>query len=66
MSDGCAGQRTYLQDRERRRVIQRAVPECRGEAQVLKNVRIYINGFLEDTTDIEMKAIVVRAGGQIL
>ena len=64
MSDGRAGQRTYSRDRDRKLVIQRT--ESRGEAQVLKNVRIYINGFLEDTTDIEMKAIVVRAGGQIL
>ena len=64
MSDGRAGQRAYSRDRDRKLVIQQT--ESRGEAQVLKNVRIYINGFLEDTTDIEMKAIVVRAGGQIL
>ena len=34
-------------------------------SQVLRNVRVYINGYLEDTTDIEMKRIVTLAGGQI-
>ena len=64
VSDGRTGQRTHLRGRERKLVIQQA--ESCDEAQVLKNVRVYINGFLEDTTDIEMKAIVVRAGGQIV
>ena len=27
---------------------------------------VYINGYLADTTDIEMKRIVTLAGGQIL
>ncbi|KAI0663305.1 hypothetical protein C8Q70DRAFT_957422 [Cubamyces menziesii] len=35
-------------------------------AQVLRNVRIYINGYLENTTDIEMKRIVTLAGGQVM
>ena len=36
------------------------------EGNVLRGVRVYINGYLEDTTDIEMKRIVTLAGGQIL
>lgn len=32
----------------------------------MRNVRIYINGYLEGTTDIEMKRIVTIAGGQIM
>lgn len=36
------------------------------EGEILRGVRIYINGYLEDTTDIEMKRIVTLAGGQIL
>ncbi|EEB96322.1 hypothetical protein MPER_04562, partial [Moniliophthora perniciosa FA553] len=33
---------------------------------VLHNVRANIDGFLDNTTDIEMKRIVIEAGGQIL
>lgn len=33
---------------------------------ILTGVRLYIDGYLEDTTDIEMKRIVVLAGGQIM
>jgi hypothetical protein len=36
------------------------------ETKVLDGVRLYINGYLNDTTDIEMKRIVTMAGGQIL
>jgi len=32
----------------------------------LCNTRIYINGYLRDTTDIEMKRIITEAGGQAL
>ncbi|KAI0068811.1 hypothetical protein BV25DRAFT_1874048 [Artomyces pyxidatus] len=37
-----------------------------SEMKVLSNVRVYINGYLRDTTDIEMKRIVAEAGGQNL
>lgn len=37
-----------------------------AEMKVLSGVRVYINGYLRDTTDIEMKRIVAEAGGQIL
>jgi len=30
----------------------------------LNNTRVYINGYLRDTTDIEMKRIITEAGGQ--
>lgn len=33
---------------------------------VLRNVRAYIDGFLENTTDIEMKRIITQAGGEVL
>jgi hypothetical protein len=32
----------------------------------LCDTRIYINGYLRDTTDIEMKRIITEAGGQAL
>ena len=37
-----------------------------SKASVLKGVRVYINGYLRNTTDIEMKRIVALAGGQVL
>jgi len=33
---------------------------------VMEGVRVYINGYLCDTTDIEMKRTVTLAGGQVL
>ena len=33
---------------------------------VLSNTRIYINGYLRGTTDIEMKRVITEAGGQVL
>lgn len=33
---------------------------------VMAGVRVYINGYLCDTTDIEMKRTVTLAGGQVL
>ncbi|TFK75770.1 BRCT domain-containing protein [Pluteus cervinus] len=33
---------------------------------VLHNVCVYLNGYLENTTDIEMKRIITEAGGEIL
>jgi len=33
---------------------------------VLRGVRVYINGYLKNTTDIEMKRIVAQAGGEVL
>ncbi|KZT42893.1 hypothetical protein SISSUDRAFT_1040753 [Sistotremastrum suecicum HHB10207 ss-3] len=36
------------------------------ESNVLSGVRVYINGFLAGTTDMEMKRTVQLAGGRIL
>ena len=36
------------------------------ESQILVNVRLYIDGFLNNTTDIEMKRIVTLAGGEVM
>ncbi|OSC96809.1 hypothetical protein PYCCODRAFT_1440773 [Trametes coccinea BRFM310] len=51
----------------RTKKLAEQLPEKPTEGvQVLRNVRIYINGYLENTTDIEMKRIVTLAGGQML
>lgn len=33
--------------------------------KILRNVRVYIDGYLDNTTDIEMKRIVTIAGGEV-
>jgi hypothetical protein len=38
----------------------------RPESKVLDRVRIYIDGYLDNMTDIEMKRIVIQAGGRIM
>jgi hypothetical protein len=35
-------------------------------SSILSNTRIYINGYLRGTTDIEMKRVITEAGGQVL
>jgi len=36
------------------------------DAGILKATKIYISGYLESMTDIEMKKIITQAGGQIV
>lgn len=54
--------RLYLQGRERKLNIQRAPSS--NDNGVLRSVRIYLSGYLNGTTDIEMKRIINEAGGQ--
>ncbi|KAI0638060.1 hypothetical protein C8Q77DRAFT_1089092 [Trametes polyzona] len=64
-SDGRGPQQPYVKARTRKLLDQ--LPEKPTEGvQVLRNVRVYINGYLENTTDIEMKRVVTLAGGQVL
>lgn len=39
---------------------------AKGKDSVLRGVRVYIDGYLAGTTDIEMKRIVAGAGGVTL
>ncbi|KIM90939.1 hypothetical protein PILCRDRAFT_811437 [Piloderma croceum F 1598] len=64
-SERRSGVRTgYLQDRTSKLTEQRE--DRTPEAMVLVGVRVYINGYLSDTTDIEMKRTVTQAGGEIV
>lgn len=54
----------YLEDRNKKIADQHEEPI--SEARLLDNVRVYINGYLSDTTDIEFKRIVCLAGGRIM
>ncbi|KAF8897675.1 BRCT domain-containing protein [Infundibulicybe gibba] len=58
--------RLHLKHRGEKLTNQREPIAANPGSRVLRNCRIYINGFLSDTTDIEMKRIVLEAGGQIL
>jgi hypothetical protein len=64
-SERRSGVRTiYSEDRTRKLTEQQE--ELAPEATILNGVRVYINGYLSDTTDIEMKRIVTQAGGKIM
>jgi hypothetical protein len=54
----------YLADRSKKLKEQLARPV--DDARVLAGVRVWIDGYLEGTTDIAMKDVVKRAGGEIL
>ncbi|KAI0796782.1 hypothetical protein C8Q75DRAFT_210648 [Abortiporus biennis] len=58
----------YTYNDVRREKLKNQLPDKQDtkEGNVLRNVRVYINGYLDNTTDIEMKRIVALAGGQIL
>ena len=61
-SDGRGPRKTYMD--VRRDKLAKQLPETSSDT--LRNVRVYINGYLEGTTDIEMKRIVTLAGGQVM
>lgn len=52
----------YMETRSKKLAAQ--LPEKPSEG-VLRNVRVYIDGYLDNTTDIEMKRIVTLAGGEV-
>lgn len=54
----------YLADRSRKLVDQAA--KRSDESKVLSGTKVYINGYLRDTTDIEMKRTLTLAGAQVL
>ncbi|KAF8450543.1 hypothetical protein L210DRAFT_842820 [Boletus edulis BED1] len=55
--------KAYFEDRSRKLSIQRRDEFPQG---VLGNVRVYIDGYLSGTTDIEIKRIIAQAGGTTL
>ncbi|KAJ7498769.1 hypothetical protein FB451DRAFT_9543 [Mycena latifolia] len=66
VSEGKTNRRLYLEDRARKIKVQTTEVVAPEQPQVLVNVRCYINGFLANTTDLEMKRIIVSAGGKVL
>ncbi|GAV98966.1 dna repair protein rev1 [Lentinula edodes] len=66
VSESRRNHRPYLQERSRKLSVQKETTNAAEQPQILSNVKVYIDGFLTGTTDIEMKRVVSRAGGQIL
>jgi hypothetical protein len=66
VSDGRRGGRLFFEDREHKLARQREANSSSDMPNIFRNVRVYINGFLDNTTDIEMKRIIIQSGGQIV
>ncbi|KIY49347.1 BRCT domain-containing protein [Fistulina hepatica ATCC 64428] len=66
VAESRARRSVYLGDRTRKLGQQHETPQTNGTVNILRGCCIYINGFLEGTTDIEAKRIVVLHGGEIL
>ncbi|KAJ6628772.1 hypothetical protein B0H10DRAFT_1989283 [Mycena sp. CBHHK59/15] len=66
VSEGRSNRRLYLEDRGKKLNVQTKEATATNEPQVLVNVRCYINGFLADTTDLEMKRMITSVGGEVL
>ncbi|OSX60183.1 hypothetical protein POSPLADRAFT_1058358 [Postia placenta MAD-698-R-SB12] len=65
-SDRRVNQKSYWESRSEKLAQQLPEKPSGRDAKVLSNVLVYINGYLDGTTDTEMKRIVTLAGGQIL
>ncbi|KAG1752652.1 uncharacterized protein EDB91DRAFT_1103689, partial [Suillus paluster] len=73
---GGGHRRGYIDERSEKLEVQKhenardlrpvKIDETEGKCGVLSGVRVYINGYLAGTTDIEMKRIVAGAGGVTL
>ncbi|KAF8161158.1 BRCT domain-containing protein [Crassisporium funariophilum] len=66
ISEERKNQRLYMNERKAKLSVQRESIRSSSELEILKGCRIYINGYLESTTDIELKRLVFQAGGQIV
>ena len=63
-SDGRVKQAPYLAARSKK--LEEQKPAIVEPAGVLRGVRVYIDGYISNTTDIEMKRFVTLAGGEAL
>ena len=60
-------QRTYMTYRQNKLQIQQEADTSNDDkSNILRGVKVYINGYLEGTTDIEIKKVVTQCGGQIV
>ncbi|KAJ6539492.1 hypothetical protein B0H19DRAFT_1179312 [Mycena capillaripes] len=68
VSEGSGNRRLYLEHRAQKISVQTTAQKTTTSEQppVLMNTKCYISGFLENTTDLEMKRIISSAGGKVL
>ncbi|KAJ3821687.1 hypothetical protein F5880DRAFT_1580283 [Lentinula raphanica] len=66
VSESRRSHRLYHEARSSKLAMQKETTTAAEQPQILSNVKIYIDGLLNGITDIEMKRIITRAGGQIL
>ena len=64
-SDGRANQTQYLKLRSKKLEEQRPERESSSEG-VLHGLRVYIDGYIDNTSDLEMKELVTLAGGTVM
>jgi hypothetical protein len=60
------GRNTHLKHRSTKLNEQQRVTQEQVEKRILANVRVYVDGYLRDTTDIELKRLVTLAGGRVV
>ncbi|KAJ3716296.1 hypothetical protein DFJ43DRAFT_1100914 [Lentinula guzmanii] len=66
VSESRRNHRIYHEARSHKLTAQKETTTATEHPQILSNVKVYIDGLLTGITDIEMKRIITRAGGQIL
>lgn len=69
VAGGRINQGSYMASREDKlRVQHDEISKSRheGNDNILKGTRIYVNGYLESTTDLEVKRTVIQLGGQLV
>ena len=65
-SDGRGHHKPYLEARGQKLAEQLPAHDSPPETDVLRGVRVYIDGYLANSTDIEMKRTVKLAGGDVM
>ncbi|KAJ7068415.1 hypothetical protein C8F01DRAFT_1118121 [Mycena amicta] len=66
VAEGIVNRRLYLTERTKKIKVQAKDAAEPAQPPVLVDVKCYINGYLEGTTDLEMKRIIISAGGTVL
>ncbi|PPQ83285.1 hypothetical protein CVT25_004024 [Psilocybe cyanescens] len=66
VSEGRKHHTAYMSSRTTKPQAQPENDKSDSDTGILKNTRIYIGGYLENSTDIEMKRLVVQAGGEVV
>jgi hypothetical protein len=72
VTEDTMSRKRYFQERQSALGVQHRVAASTSSASastprtgIFGNVRVYINGYLEGTTDIEIKRLVIEGGGKV-